>query len=337
MLLNAGTFRNMSAFIPYPSVENGGYARTRPEAFADTIPWIVTHKYHGANFIVRVGSDDAVTYGRRNGFLKPDEKFNGFQKAIEGLSFEKVAGEFMTTMPPLVAVWIYMELYGGVYPGATKTGATPVQQGIYYSDVNRVRVFDIFVQTADAEGVYNGDTDAITGTNELGQWVSFATMTAACARYDIPVVKTSFEGSYEDAFAWAQEHVTDLADAEADMPTIPENVCEGHVVRASTGHYLVKIKGPEWSEFRAAAQKGPLRGKDAAATSADPALQFVTPGRVTSVLSKLTDDERCGNVKTIVGLLIVDVLKDMGSDAPPASRALTNACFTAVNIELRRK
>lgn len=35
---------------------------------ADT-PWVATHKYHGTNFMIRIGSDGSVAFGRRNGFL----------------------------------------------------------------------------------------------------------------------------------------------------------------------------------------------------------------------------------------------------------------------------
>lgn len=32
-------------------------------------PWVATHKYHGTNFMIRLGGDGSVAFGRRNGFL----------------------------------------------------------------------------------------------------------------------------------------------------------------------------------------------------------------------------------------------------------------------------
>jgi hypothetical protein len=135
-------------FVPYPSIPPGWRIYKEGELYADATPWVATHKLHGCNFIVRVARDGSLAYGRRNGFLAAGEKFYNYEAALAGLNFAALASMCIGKEEDALAVYVYMELYGGMYPGMPAGEGKCVQRGIYYANTNRVRVFDVFVQTA---------------------------------------------------------------------------------------------------------------------------------------------------------------------------------------------
>ena len=145
-------------FVPYPSIPPGWRIYKEGELYADATPWVATHKLHGANFIVRVARDGSLAYGRRNGFLAPGEKFYNYESAVAGLNFAALANMCIDKEEDALAVYVYMELYGGMYPGMPAGEGKCVQRGIYYANTNRVRVFDVFVQTA-AAGAVPGEAE----------------------------------------------------------------------------------------------------------------------------------------------------------------------------------
>ena len=334
-------------FIPYPSIRNSGKDAFVLGCLSPETQWVATHKYHGTNFIVRVGADGSIAFGRRNGFLADDERHYNFREAIKDLDFSGLAASFLAR-PSVSAVWVYMELYGGGFPGARKDpSAKLVQKGIWYSNVNRVRVFDIFLQTATAtadaapSGVFLGETDPITGTNDVGLWIPFHEARVACEETGIPFVSTRFQGTVADALAWAAAHAADKADVDDGMPDLEANAGEGHVVRSTAGHYLVKVKNPAWSEI----SKGnpvPVGGGTPSAPSVSEAVvrcsAFYTPARVASVLSKESEaDVSMANLPRLAKALRVDGLKDMTPEmAKEAVESKTNRTITALCFRLVR-
>ena len=347
------------AFVPYPSIGH----EIKPSMAAmlpESTTWIVTHKYHGTNFMVRVGADGQIKYGRRNGFIADGQGHYNYQEAIKGLDFVALATPFFARDPepaastgdgtpvgPAVAVWVYMELYGGSYPGAAKVkGASVVQKGIYYSAANHVKVFDVFVQTApgpDGE-TFHGDTDPFTGRSELGYWLPYAEVRARCTDGGIPVVLPVFEGSAADAVAWAKAHAADPAHIEEGMTPIAENGGEGHVVRASVGHFLAKIKNPAWSEISCGKSVASGAG-GAVAAGSEPELRcvaYVTPARAAAVFSKMAEsDVSMSNLTALVDALKADAIKDMDdvlkaeATEGKTARTFTSACFKVVREALR--
>jgi hypothetical protein len=68
------------SFIPYPSIS----VSIKP-GFIETFPpcsWIVTHKYHGTNFMIRIGQDGSVRFGRRNGYLSEGQRHYNHEEAV---------------------------------------------------------------------------------------------------------------------------------------------------------------------------------------------------------------------------------------------------------------
>lgn len=103
-----------------------------------TDPVLVTEKIHGACFLIEVDADRKVAFGRRNGYLQPQENFFGYHTLEESLK-EKALTLAKGLEPPFV---VYGELCGGFYPGM-KCSTKPVQHHIYYSPKFEFIVFDV--------------------------------------------------------------------------------------------------------------------------------------------------------------------------------------------------
>ena len=294
--------------------------------------------------------DGSLAFGRRNGFLSPGEKFCGYEKALEGLDFAGLANRVVIDAGgggSALAVYVYMELYGGAYPGAPKTSATCVQKGVYYSNVNRVVLFDVFVQTAPMGAVAAADTEEAlemgeeaewdTGARAYGVWLPFHTAKAACEALAIPFVQVCFEGTYPAARAWASEHAADPAHADAGMPPLPSNPGEGHVARRVTGHRLLKLKNPAFDDIAHGKTTSNAAGTTASIAAAA-GLEYITPGRVASVFSKLSREELTPrNVRALGALVQADAVADMEDPGFVPSKAFGSACCAAVIAELKRE
>lgn len=289
------------------------------------------------------GGAGTVRFGRRNGWLEAGQGHYNYATAIKGLDFTGLAAGVFESTPTAVAVWVYAELYGGWYPGMPTAG-TKVQKGIHYSNANLVRVFDMFVQEAAAEGdVFHGETDVVSGRNDVGFWLTVHDAKARCDAAGVPFVKVCCEGSVEDMVEWARAHATDPADVEPGMPELERNEGEGHVIRASVGHYLVKIKNPAWADIGSGKPAGsePSAAAAAATDTLIPFLPYLTPARAAAVFSKEAEDAvDMRNLAALVALFRADAVADMPEELRVAAgegataKRLTSLCFTVVREAL---
>lgn len=336
-------------FLPYPSVP------TRLPSGANTqAEWLVTHKYHGTNLGVCVRRGGAVTFSRRNGALAPGESHYSHAAVTASIDWAAFTAPWLA-LPSTQAVWVFCELYGGWFPGTERLpGASVVQKGIGYARGNHVRVFDVFLQCSPddwrepASGQHASTAaNPHSGASDGGRFLPFDDVAARCAACGVPCVPVMFRGPFDAAAAWAAEHAADAAVVEPDVADVPlpagtTNAGEGSVLRCAVGHTLVKVKNPAWNDIAAGAganaAAGPgklLRDPSAPCEGAE----FLTPGRVASVFSKLPQAALArSNMKQLAALVKEDALAAMApeaaasaSAAPAFSKACFRACVTALD------
>lgn len=373
-------------FLPYPSITNWNKRRwllpdvpdvagacKRESAVAGK--WLVTHKYHGTNLAIKIGADRVVAYGRRNDFLEPSESHYNCRTATKECNFTSLADELFAKYPGAIAVWVYMELYGGGFAGMPSlSSAKLVQTGVYYSNTNVAKAFDVFVQmkqtvksteeivaaSAGADG-RDGDGDTDVDHHDpkddddddddthrrVGVWLPFADMAEACGRANIPVVKLVHESeTFQGALDWALEHSADPADTEIGMPLLEtSNSGEGTVVRSAFHHMLCKVKNPKFDEIVGFDRKKPRSAPQPKAELSSDILRVVNEARVASVCSKLSEDSLTPKNLAMIAKLVKE---DAWADVPPdvqaeitqnkkQAAAFSSACFAASNAFIKSR
>jgi len=117
------------------------------------IDWCVTEKIHGANFCWIVNKTE-VLCAKRKALLAPTDEFFNYQIVKEKLSpnIKQVFNEVLALKPELIKVYIYGELFGGLYPHPDVPpdySVKPIQTGIYYSPSIEFCGFDIAADTGE--------------------------------------------------------------------------------------------------------------------------------------------------------------------------------------------
>ncbi|MEN0064392.1 MAG: RNA ligase family protein, partial [Myxococcota bacterium] len=104
-------------------------------------PWVATEKVHGAQLVVAVARG-TVRFGKRKAWLEDDDGFFGWRSIrseIEASATEAGAAVGARQL------WLYGELHGGRFGGASLPGLQPVQTGIDYAPDLHWLVFDAIV------------------------------------------------------------------------------------------------------------------------------------------------------------------------------------------------
>ena len=125
------------SFIKYPSIENH-YQRKHINKWLDrnpeleTVRYIISEKIHGGNMIISITKDN-VEYGRRNAFLKPDEKFFDYLTVMSKyLDFITAVQKWCQS--DTTCIRVYGELFG-----------SNIQKGVDYGKDKQYRIFDIYI------------------------------------------------------------------------------------------------------------------------------------------------------------------------------------------------
>jgi hypothetical protein len=195
-----------------------------------------------------------------------------------------------------------------------------VQKGIEYGRDKRFVGFDIAVD------------DAFLDVHAANQVFD---------RLGVPRLTVVFEGTRREALQWAHAHKDDDVRPEwygdAAAAIVPGNTGEGWVVRpvkdATMGdgdRFIFKIKSTKWAEgpvARVAAVEAEVAKTDAAVHRL---VDYITQGRVCSVLSKLDDSKRqLKHMTALVKRVLDDATVDAAADGVDMSD-LTPAAMKSV-------
>lgn len=122
----------------------------------DRLRWVVTEKIHGANFCL-LADGSQVRCAKRKAILGDGDAFFNYQRvriryapAAHGLF-----ADVQAVYPGLVRLYVYGELFGGVYPHPEVEpveGVAPVQTGVHYAPGIELCAFDLAVELEGARG-----------------------------------------------------------------------------------------------------------------------------------------------------------------------------------------
>jgi Rnl2 family RNA ligase len=326
--------RTKVEFKPYDSISNRVGVGLTEEATDPTVTWLVTPKIDGTNMSVTItrpteaDPKTRVRYGRRNAFLKPDEKFYDYDKVMTSLAKWR---DLLTEFPDSVhTVTVFGELYGGGYKHPDVKPVKPalrmVQSTVQYAPDKRFVAFDIRTNNSD--------------------FLPFAAAADILDRHQVPRVQVVFSGTFAEATAWATEHRSDPVNPAwyqlRDLPIIADNFGEGWVVRPDRelqttfrDRCIYKIKNPTFSEgggggegagAGAGSGSGSGSGPGSKTKTLLPTSTIVTAARVSNVLGKeLPATLTFKNIKALADLVVADAHKDFGDAVEPVAVTTTTS------------
>eukprot|EP01059_Diplonema_ambulator_P001020 TRINITY_DN10794_c0_g1_i1.p1 TRINITY_DN10794_c0_g1~~TRINITY_DN10794_c0_g1_i1.p1 ORF type:complete len:349 (+),score=91.51 TRINITY_DN10794_c0_g1_i1:73-1047(+) len=283
--------------------------------------WVVTEKIHGANFSFHVdvlaSGGLSVRCAKRDCVIEDDDDFFGY-KDVEARHAQDVlngARDILTAYPGGTSVTFYGELFGGRYPHpeVSKTeGATPVQQGVWYTpDVNWL-CYDIRVVSP-----------------ESSTYLPFKEVLSCCVAASIPHVKPLLTAPFNDCINFKIPFQSTVP-AIYGLPLLPSNTAEGIVVKGfckdvevplaggkKKTRGIIKIKADEFSEW---SDKANVAQTAAAGDHTALVRSCVNTNRLNCVLSKhgkLTAKTK----PTIIKKMIADIQEDISSSTDAATAA----------------
>jgi Rnl2 family RNA ligase len=296
------------SFKKYPSIENTYREKTIKEIKKfgfDLGVWVVTNKVHGANFSFWCDGEN-VLCAKRNGFLKPDDNFYGFQEIASDYKDRviKATLDIQSSLNDKVIVVFYGEIFGGSYPHpdvSSKVQGTKVQKGVYYCPMNDFYLFDI---------TFNGRFMTFNAVEKIGK------------KYGFIYAESLFMGSFEDCLNFDPVFEDPLYKVYG-FPKIENNMSEGIVLKPVIPAYfpngsrcILKNKNPSFNEKTRKKKKVhkeiPVHLKE----KIENISMYVTENRLKNVLShseKIGQKEFGKLMKFFVCDIIEDYEKDNGS------------------------
>ena len=284
---------------------------------------MATEKIHGANFVVGVAGE-TVQFGKRKGWLAPDEAFFGWQLLAPELAARCRA--LATEAPQVVC---YGELYGGDYPHPdvpALAGLAPIQTGVWYAPDVRWLLFDILLATDDADA---------------GELLAFADVEALAARADLATAPVLGRGRLADLERTIPIAAPTEVPARLGLPALANNLREGYVLKPdrrmpADGRPIVKRKLPDFDDTRFDDGPGWHPGHLSRSELVAWARRLVNPARVASARSKVgTDpaaivDEIVLDVAIDLATVFADAWRDLGPDGEAAVLAEVRDAATAL-------
>lgn len=334
-----GALRAPPDFRKYPEIENT-FREKRIAAIRAHCPeaadgrWVVQEKVHGANIRIYVTATETLVGSRKtvvsNGAAYLSNVFHRSQHLVYTVYYgcfrnlyEAIRADrtYSSDMSQRDAVTVYGEIYGGAYPHEAVVGdpaAAPVQRGgPYYSPYVDLYMFDVAVG---------------------GRFLPVAAANRLFEENALPYAKTLFKGSFDECLAFPCTFPTTLS---GYLPPLPDNLCEGIVLRPEEPAFLpsgsrvilkkVNAKFRETIGARPPAQRRtkPL-SEPVAALSA--ALQtYVTAARLDHVLShRGTSKLAPSDFGELIGALNRDAIADFRKDYGAAFDVLARKDQTRV-------
>lgn len=291
----------MVNFYSYPSIETvenykevQHFIRFLKDHDMYDIDFCVTEKIHGSNTgMIYDVETDTVTVQSRNHVLKENEvHYNS--KTIANELLPKIREMYNLVQKqfdkPIKQMTVFGEVYGGCYPMLEvekDPNAIKVQRGVYYSQHNQFRVFDILVSMGGEES-----------TKECS-FVPFAGVVEICGKVGMPLVPVlNPVCSLEEALAYPNDG-TSVVFAENGLPkpTVTENRMEGVVIKplfydvyVGDHRLILKHKNPVFQETcKEKIKKERIDVNGNVSFALAEMIKFVTPERLINVISHYAD------------------------------------------------
>lgn len=322
----------MPTFNKYPSIESATHEKDMlyfqeylMRNFSDKkITWNITEKIHGTNTgIIYDPVTDSVTVQSRGHILcKEEVHYNSKKLAAELLPKIRQAWDYIRKNAKYIVntkensgaelkyITIFGEVYGGTYPMQEvekDKDAIKVQKGIYYSQHNQFRAFDILL------GWDIGlDTHATT-------YLSANEFFKVCKEVGIdtvPILANNVE-SLTEALKYPNNNTSLIFTLNGlPKPTITENRMEGVVIKpceydlyAGEHRIIIKNKNPEFSEE--CKEGGVKEVKEVSAmelAAINKVLTFITENRLNNVVSHFADPPTIKNFREVMQEYSKDIM-----------------------------
>eukprot|EP01129_Flabellula_baltica_P010301 TRINITY_DN433_c1_g1_i1.p1 TRINITY_DN433_c1_g1~~TRINITY_DN433_c1_g1_i1.p1 ORF type:complete len:367 (+),score=76.92 TRINITY_DN433_c1_g1_i1:366-1466(+) len=277
-----------------------------------SIEWVATEKIHGSNFCIISNGND-VFCGRRKAILEEDESFFNWRDIRDKYrdDVHQIYELTQSMFPGSGAVYIYGELYGGMYnhPDVQNEKCKAVQAGISYRPDIDFYPFDIKVE-------------------DVG-YVSYDVFKELCQGRFLYATELK-RGTFDECFDYDVEFETFIP-AQLGLPLIENNIAEGIVLKPVIPAYtdegervILKKKHPNFSEVqsvpkkkKAPAKKGPSKIPDEAQAFVDIIELYITENRLRNVISKEGEIADSKKAKAdLTNLFKEDVMSDFVEDHP---------------------
>ena len=263
-------------FTPYASIANTYQTKfltnlRKQKEFKDCGDWLVTEKIHGANY--SLWTDGVVVEsGRRGGFIT-DEKSFYHSKEIR-VKYEERVRSLFKEFPGATSVAVFGELFGGFYPGCSRT-VPMVQKGVMYCPGHEFYAFDLYVD---------------------GSYVDYHRAEELFVRHSFIRGTIEFRGTFDEAVAYSHAHNADQSSLPALLGLEPpaDNVREGNVIRPDVSFFLTggsRAMLKDKNSFFVERTSTKRIDRDVALTDDEQKqlqiiLSYVTEARLSNVLSK---------------------------------------------------
>lgn len=308
-------------FTKYSSIENSyrqkeiDYIVQSGFSHPNTV-WSVSEKVHGANFsFALVSGQDRVRMAKKTSLIADDANFFGSQNVWERYKDKVTAlmDRLQEMYPDAKDYIVYGEIYGGAYPHddvERVPNATRVQKGVYYNPDNDFYAFDIRV---DDDFL---DTDVANALFE---------------EFDFFYAKPLFEGTLEECLNYQNRYPTTIP-ARLGLPEIPDNFCEGNVIKPvkaaklpSGSRIILKNKNEKFNERsnKQAKVKTEIKMTEQMREVFDLLCSYVTENRLRNVLSHIGHSEiNDKSFGKIMGEMSKDIYEDFNKDYSDKFNAL---------------
>ncbi len=122
----------------------------------DRLRWPVTEKIHGANFCL-LADGRQIRCAKRKAILGDGDAFFNYQRVRirYAPAAHALFADVQALYPGLVRLYVYGELFGGLYPHPEVRpveGVSPVQTGVHYAPGIELRAFGLAIEGERVEG-----------------------------------------------------------------------------------------------------------------------------------------------------------------------------------------
>ncbi len=272
--------------------------------------WAVTEKVHGSCFCFVCSFDESgktsISYAKRNAMIDSNDEFFSFRTILPSIldNIDNIAqhvkktfsGSLDKTLNTIQHVNIYCELFGGSYPGIKSSDKSirSVQSGIYYSPNLHVYAFDISITSSEKE-----------------EYLDFEQSLMLFKKYNLFCAEPlAIYNSYNQALSFEIGFNTTIP-KRLGLPDISPNKAEGIVIRSMhNGHYLIKVKIPEFSESMYSENNYQSNETNTNTTILCKARKYMTKNRFNNAVSKVGEyNEK--NKQEILDLYVIDIMNEL--------------------------
>lgn len=307
---------NESLFHKYPSIENSYreefVEKVKMQGYGK-VPYCITEKIHGSNTQICYDyKSKTFEYGKRTTTIAADESCYNVQKCF-GLIKENVvdlADYLSAPIPGLKTVIVYGEVFGGSYPHqdvAKDNHASKVQKGVYYSNHNEWKAFDIAYTVEDDNRIhFLCGEDFFLACNAVGIDT-------------VPLLKVTED--LDSALAY-QNDASSVVYEHYNLPQLEDNIMEGVVIRPWKGdlwcgqsRVIFKNKNDKFKE-KSHVKKVNIQVDipEAVKSAQEEITAYITENRVNNVISHL-GEVTLKDIGKIIGLTAKDVLEDFKKES----------------------